>query len=128
MIHTYMLAHTHPQRVLNDKYWTTRTSHTHPQRVLNQSHTHTHTHTHPYIPVHQFQKLHKFQKTLQICIFFFNRYAKTSKALALLLRQRIYHHAESGLQYFNEKSGWTQVEKVLPYSGFRFALGFRFLV
>jgi hypothetical protein len=46
-------------------------------------------------------------------LFFFYRYAKTSKALALLLRQRIYHQVESGLQYFNEKSGWTQVEKVL---------------
>ena len=40
------------------------------------------------------------------------RYATTSKALALLLRKRVYNHLESGLQFFNEKSGWTEVEKV----------------
>ena len=37
-----------------------------------------------------------------------------------------YHEVESGLQYFNEKRGSTQVKKVLPCLGFRFGLGFRF--
>jgi hypothetical protein len=35
--------------------------------------------------------------------------------MALLLRKRVYHHLEAGLQFFNEKSGWTEVEKVFIF-------------
>jgi len=44
--------------------------------------------------------------------WFEDKYATTTKAAAVLLRNKIYGHLETGIKFFNEKSGWTEVEKL----------------
>ena len=41
---------------------------------------------------------------------FEDRYSSTTKAVGVLLRKKLYKNVEVGIQFFNEKSGWTQVE------------------
>ena len=44
--------------------------------------------------------------------WFDDKYATTSKAAAVLLRNKFYRQVEAGIKFFNEKSGWTEVEKL----------------